>query len=100
MKNDPFAVAIVCWESRNWHHLKKSVEWSKNYGLTPFARNVYLGRLKEKERATLFTKFQKTFINDTERFYIVPICKSCYDKAVFHKTDKMAVNYPAFEIVQ
>lgn len=64
---------LVCWETRNWRHHKKAMEWCKNYGLYPLTRTIYIGNLKTRELSRIENSFKDLFIKKTEKYYLFPL---------------------------
>ncbi len=97
-------ITLVSWETRNWRHRDKAVQWCKNYGLKPVLRNMYIGKLYSKERDKLEKQFKGTFAKKTEKFFVSTLCRSCFEDSVFSGTlssvkDDVDIE-SAFELIQ
>jgi CRISPR/Cas system-associated endoribonuclease Cas2 len=97
--NNPLIDTAICWETRNWRHHKKTIEWCKNYGLSPLTKHVFIGKLKKSEMLNITQNFEDLFIKKTEKFHIIPLCKLCYSKIYLHKISKDELEPKLFEIV-
>ena len=73
---------IVNWETHNWHHHKKAVNWCRDYGLKPVTKYVFVGNLYVKERKELMVKFQKLFSRKSEKFFFANMCRSCFNESM------------------
>lgn len=97
--NNPLVMTAVCWETRNYRHARQAVEWCRNYGLQPLTKTTYIGRLRQKERAALEENFAGIFTNKTEKFLVLPLCKTCFSEALLINTNHGDLETPSFEIV-
>lgn len=66
---DPLRLTLICWETKNWRHHKKALDWCKNYKLTSLAKTIFIGYLNTKERNRIERLFTCIFLGKTEKYY-------------------------------
>lgn len=97
--NKLLITTAVCWETRNHRHAHQAAEWCRNYGLHPLTKTIHIGRLRRDERAVLERNFTAVFTSQTEKFHILPLCKTCLGEALLHQTKHGDLETPSLEIV-
>lgn len=97
--NKLLIMTAVCWETRNYRHARQAAEQCRNYGLHSLTKTIHIGRLRQDERAALEKNFAAVFTNKTEKFYILPLCKTCFSEALLYQTKHGDLETPSFEIV-
>jgi len=97
--NNELTTVLICWQTRNWHHEKRAVDWCKDYGLQSILKNVWIGQLTPKERKDSTKAVDKIFPKPTEKVYLIELCKECFDRAkIPENTRYFATAYSGFEI--
>lgn len=94
-------VSIVGWKTRSKRRNDRAVTWCKDYGLKLIVDGIFVGELYAKEKVEIRKKFQKLFINKTDKFFLVSMCKSCFnDSVVDMPISRKQLTFSQFELVQ
>lgn len=98
--NNPLLTTVIVWHTRNAKRSKLVADRCQDYGLCQVMKNLWLGKMKRRERLELLAILRQTFIGKAESFYLLPLCKSCFDEASFDKIIKTSTACPAsFEVI-
>ncbi|MBI4022182.1 MAG: hypothetical protein HY372_02400 [Candidatus Andersenbacteria bacterium] len=97
--NNPRIKTATCWETRNWRHARQAAEWCRNFDLHPLTKTFYVGEITKRERADLMQNFTSLFTGKTEKFYLLPLCKTCYNEALLDQEKYGDYSTPPFVIV-
>lgn len=90
---------LLMWQTRNWRKTGRVVQLCQNYGLKPLASKFYTGRLNLAERKQVAHTLERMLTKKTDKYYLFPLCKDCFDNSSVDKNTKNGVFRPPFEIV-